>query len=72
VQVDPRHDVQRAERGEPEIAAFDAEAWGEGRLLPVHPISAAICLADPILPRLRFLCRPGEMAFTGTELIADR
>jgi hypothetical protein len=72
VQVDPRHDVHRAERGEPEIADFDAEAWGEGRLLPVYPISAAVCLADLTLPRLRFLCRPGEMAFTGTEPIADR
>lgn len=71
VQVDPRHEVHRAERGEPDVALFDGEAWGEPRLAPAYPISAAICLADVTLPKLRFLCRPGEMAFTGTEPIAD-
>ena len=71
VQVDPRHTVHRAERGVPVIELFDAEAWGEARIEPVYPISASICLADVALPRLRFLCRPGEMAFTGTESIAD-
>lgn len=71
LQVDPGHAVHRAERGSPVIELFDAQAWGEARLQPTYPISAAICLADVTLPRLRFLCRPGEMAFTGTEPIAD-
>jgi hypothetical protein len=70
VQVDPRHEVHRAERGEPVIEFFDAGAWGEERIVPVHPISASISLADVTLPRLRFVCRPGEMAFTGTETVA--
>ncbi len=72
VQVDPRHSVQRAERGDPVIELFDAEAWGEARIQPVYPISASLCLVDVALPRLRFLCRPGEIAFTGTESIADK
>ncbi len=67
VQVDPRYEVQRAERGDPVIELFDAGAWGEDQIVPVYPISAAICLADVTLPRLRFLCRAGELAFTGTE-----
>lgn len=71
LQVDPRHEVHRAERGDPVVELFDSAAWGEARLQPVYPISAAICLADVTLPRLRFLCRPDEMAFTGTERIAD-
>lgn len=70
VQVDPRYDVLRAERGEPVIECFDAGAWGEDRVVPTHPISASICIADVTLPRLRFVCRPGEMAFTGTETVA--
>jgi hypothetical protein len=72
LQVDPRHSLQRAERGDPGVECFDAEAWGEARIEPVYPISASICLADVRLPRLRFLCRPGEIAFTGTEPIADK
>jgi len=71
VQVDPRHDVHRAERGHPEVSLFDGEAWGEPEIAPSHPISAAVCLADVTLPKLRFVCRPGEMAFTGTEPITD-
>ena len=70
VQVDPRYDVLRAERGEPVIEYFDAGAWGDDRIVPTHPISASICIADVTLPRLRFVCRPGEMAFTGTETVA--
>jgi hypothetical protein len=67
VQVEPRYQVNRAERGDPVIELFDAEAWGESRIAPVYPISAALCLTDVTLPTLRFLCRPGELAFTGTE-----
>ncbi len=69
VQVDPAHAVDRAERGEPLINQFDATAWGDARIEPAYPISATICLADVTLPRLRFLCRPGELAFTGTEVL---
>lgn len=72
LQVDPRHNVHRAERGDPRVELFDAEAWGEARIEPVYPVSACICLADVVLPRLRFLCRPGEIAFTGTEPIAEQ
>ena len=70
LQVDLRHDVERAERGEPLVEWFDAEAWGEPRLAPVYPVSACICLGSVVLPRLRFLCKPDQIAFTGTEVIA--
>ena len=69
VQVDPVHAVHRAERGDPVIDAFESEAWGDGRMIPSFPISAVICRADVTLPRLRFVARPGELAFTGTERI---
>ena len=69
VQVDPRHSVHRAERGDPIVEHFDGEAWGDERIVPRYPISAAVCIADVTLPRLRFLCRPGELAFQGTERV---
>jgi hypothetical protein len=70
VQVDPRFEVQRAERGEPRVDLFDGDAWGDERIRPAWPISAAICLAHVTLPPVRFVCRPDELAFTGTEAVS--
>jgi hypothetical protein len=70
VQVDTLHEVHRAERGEPVVEAFDAGAWGEEGIVPTQPISASICHADVTLRQLRFVCRPGEIAFVGTETVA--
>jgi hypothetical protein len=69
VQVDPAVAVARAERGRPELGAFDAVAWGDARLLPTEPVSASIALADVTLPALRYLCRPDVWAFDGTERV---
>ncbi len=69
VQVDPKHTIARAERGDPIIEHFDGDACGDERIVPRYPISAAVCIADVTLPRLRFLCRPDELAFQGTELV---
>jgi Acetoacetate decarboxylase (ADC) len=69
VQVDPAVAVARAERGRPELGAFDAVAWGDARLLPTEPVSASIVLADVTLPALRYLCRPDVWAFDGTERV---
>ena len=67
VQVDPTFAVQRAERGRPHLSAFDAAAWGDARILPVHPVAASIAIAEVTLPKLRYLCRPDVWAFDGTE-----
>ncbi|MCH2172004.1 acetoacetate decarboxylase family protein [Myxococcota bacterium] len=69
VQVDFQHVVERAEACQPVLDEFDAEAWGDERIEPSYPISAAYCLADVTLPKLRFVCRPDVMAFEGTEPI---
>jgi acetoacetate decarboxylase len=69
VQVDPTVAVVRAERGRPELLAFDPTAWGDPRLAPAHPVSASIALADVTLPALRYLCRPDVWAFDGTERV---
>ncbi len=69
VQVDAVHQIERAERGEPIVGEFDAAAWGEPGLEPHHPISAAGGTGTLTFAKLRFLCKPGELAFTGTERI---
>jgi hypothetical protein len=69
VQVDPEHRIDRAERGRPRLLSFDAEAWGDVRMRPVHPISGSIAVGDVKLPRLRYVCRPDVLAFTGTEAV---
>ena len=69
VQVDPTFAVERAERGRPHLVAFDAAAWGDARIAPMHPVSASIAFADVTLPKLRYLCRPDLWAFEGTETL---
>ena len=69
VQVDPDHELARADRLEPRIASFDAELWGDVRVRPVYPISASLGFGEVTLPRLRYLCRPDVTAFEGTETV---
>jgi hypothetical protein len=69
VQVDPAYDVTRAERARPTLRSFDASAWGEPAIVPTTPIAASICSATITLPRIRFLCAPDQLAFTGTEVV---
>ena len=69
VQVDPDYRVERNERGRFSIDAFDASAWGEPRIRPVHPLVATWTLADLTLPPLRFVARPEVNAFEGTETL---
>lgn len=69
VQVDPEFQPARAERLRPKLSVFSAAAWGDPRLDPYYPVSASITLADIVIPALRFVCRPEELAFTGTERV---
>ena len=69
VQVDPEFKPSRAERLRPKLSAFTPAAWGDPRLDPYYPVSASITLADVTIPALRFVCRPEELAFTGTEKV---
>lgn len=70
VQVEPRYQVHRVERGRPRVVAFDGAAWGDSRVQPVYPVSATFAVADIIIPRIRFLCRPDVLAFDGTEQVS--
>ena len=69
VQVDPDFRVHRAERGTPRLERFDGGAWGASGLVPQDPVAASFAVADVVLPRIRYVCRPDVSAFEGTETV---
>jgi hypothetical protein len=72
VQIDYDLAVERAERVRPQLVAFDAAAFGVHPTVdPYYPVSGSIATGSLTLHRLRYVCRPDEMAFTGTEPVSD-
>ena len=69
LQVEPQFEVERAERGQPQIRRFAAGAWRSQGVQPSHPVSALFTLARITIPRLRYACRPEVLAFQGTERV---
>jgi hypothetical protein len=69
VQVDPDYRFHKAERGRPEVAAFDQSAWRAEGVTPVWPVAASWALADTGFPRIRFVLDPDQPAITGTRKI---
>ena len=72
VQLDTRYDVQRAERAPLDLEAFDAEGWGESRIVPSLMLPAVVGIADIRLEAIRFACRADVMAFEGSEKVGTR
>lgn len=70
VQVDAEYEIVRAERARPELAAFDAAAFGDATLRPAHPVAAFVALGEITLGRIRYVLRPDVLAFEGTETVA--
>jgi hypothetical protein len=72
VQIDYDVAAGRVERVRPHLDEFDAAGFGVHRTVdPYHPVSASIAVGSITLHRLRFVCRPDEIAFTGTEPVSD-
>ena len=69
IQVDPDFELERAERGRPLLAAFDAGGWSCDGARPSYPVSALFTLATVTLPALRYVCRPDVLAFEGSERV---
>ncbi|MCU0274170.1 MAG: acetoacetate decarboxylase family protein [Acidimicrobiales bacterium] len=67
VQLEVEHRVERAERVRARVDRFDGDAWAHPALAPTHVVSAAVTVGTAVLPSLRFVARPEELAFTGTE-----
>lgn len=69
VQVEARHSGDRVERIKGRILEFDPVAWGNELLAPYHVVSTSIAVETVTMPAVRFVCRPEELAFTGTEKV---
>jgi hypothetical protein len=69
VQVDTDVVPERAERLHPRLDAFRAKGWMHETVEPYHAVSASIAIADITIQRLRYVSKPEELAFTGTESV---
>lgn len=70
LQIDTDIQVTRAERAEPRVTRFAADAFGIPGAKLAYPVAAFVALCDLTLARLRFMCRPDVPAFAGTERIS--
>ena len=69
VQVEARHSGDRVERVGGRLLDFDGATWGDPLLAPYHVVSTSIAVETVTIPAVRFVCRPEELAFTGTEKV---
>jgi hypothetical protein len=69
VQIDADVSAVRAERLRPRLDAFDADAWVHPTIEPYYPVSGSLSIGDLTIQRLRYVCKPDELAFTGTESV---
>jgi hypothetical protein len=67
VQVDPDYRFHKAERGKPDIAAFNKAAWRAESVDPVWPVAASWALTDTGFPKIRFVLDPDQPAVVGTR-----
>lgn len=67
IQVDPDYTFKAADRGQPQIEAFDAAAWRLDGAELNHPVSASCCVADIMMPELRYLVDPDKPPLAAVE-----
>ncbi len=65
IQVDPKYTFYKAERGKPQVSAFDAAAWNAGAITLADPIVGTCCTVDTDLPRIRFVMDPLQARVPG-------
>ncbi len=69
VQIDCEYTANRAERVRPVVDFFEPGAWLPASVALTWPISAAVAIADITLEPHRYVSKPDELAFTGTETL---
>lgn len=62
--------ARTSERLRARLDGFEAAAWGDGRLDPYYVVTASLARAEVTFAPIRFVLRPDELAFTGTEPVA--
>jgi hypothetical protein len=70
VQIDGELAAARAERAEPRLACFAADAFGLPGARLAHPVAAFVAVGDWTLPHIRFVSRADVPAFAGTERVS--
>ena len=70
-QVEVDHVASRVERLTARLTAFDGAGWGNRLLDPYFVVSASVALETVSVQPIRFVCKPDELAFTGTEPVAS-
>ena len=71
IQVDPKYTFYKAERGKPQVAAFEPAAWNAGDIRLADPIVGTCSTVDTDLPRIRFVMDPLKPVFQGTRRIRE-
>lgn len=69
LQVEAEYQSTQVERLRPTLQTFVGADWGNPLLIPARTVSASVAHAAIELPPIRFVCRPDELAFTGTETV---
>jgi hypothetical protein len=70
VQLEAHHTATQVERLTARLLAFDGEAWGNRLLEPSLVVSSSLSHETINIVPVRFVCKPDELAFTGTESVA--
>jgi hypothetical protein len=71
IQVDPKYTFYKAERGKPQVNAFNAAAWNAPTIELSDAIVGTCCTVDTDLPRIRFVMDPIKPVFQGTRRIRE-
>ena len=69
VQVDPDYVFRSADRGKPQLEAFDAAAWKLEGARTNWPVSASYAVADITMPALRYLVDPVKVPLALVERV---
>jgi len=71
IQVESACSPTQVERLTPGQLIVDGSAWGESLIEPSMVIAASVVVAPSwTFPPVRFVCKPDELAYTGTEAVA--
>jgi hypothetical protein len=69
MQVEMSPHPATVERLTARIESFDGAGFADERIQPSRVIAASVVTMDAEFPSVRFVCKPDELAFTGTEAI---
>ena len=69
MQVEMNTTPNQVDRLSARIESFNGAAFGDARIKPAQVIAASVVTMDAEFPPVRFVCKPEELAFTGTEAV---